>query len=311
MTPALRGTARRWVWLVQAVVAAVVVVLVGSALAHNWAAFRALKVSLAIRPAWIAGSAAAVFVTYALQIEAWRLILAGWSQHLGFGAAARTWTVANLGRYVPGKVWSVAGLVVLAQRAGVRAAPAAASAIVSQAITVGSGVAVVAAVAPHATSPLRLAAAALAAAATVGVLVWPPTARWLGRLANASAPIAPLRPGAALAAAALSAVAWLTYGGAFWLLARGLVASSALPLPLAAGVFALGYILGWLALFAPGGVGVRELVLVGLLTPFLGAGAALAVSVGSRVLLTVTEALSALVTLPFRDRPQESVVEQS
>src|SRR2546429_3552058 len=38
-----------------------------------------------------------------------------------------------------------------------------------------------------------------------------------------------------------------------------------------------------ISLFAPGGVGVRELVLVGLLAPFLGSGGAVAVSVASRV----------------------------
>jgi len=42
---------------------------------------------------------------------------------------------------------------------------------------------------------------------------------------------------------------------------------------------------------------VRELVLVSLLTPSLGSGGALAASVGSRVLLTVTEAGAALITL--------------
>ena len=311
MTPARRGPARKWVWVAQLVVAAVVVTLVGSSLAHNWAEFRALHLSLSVRPLWIAGSVAAVFLTYALQIEAWRILLAGWDQSITFPAAARTWSLANLGRYVPGKVWSVAGLVVLAQRAGVRAAPAAASAFVSQAIAVGSGAAVVAAVAPRATSPLRLAAAGLAAVATVAVLVWPPTARWLGRLANASTPVEPLRPAAALAGSLLSALSWLTYGGAFWLLAGGLLPDATLPFPTAAGVFALGYILGWLALFAPGGVGVRELVFIGLLTPFLGGGGALAVSVASRLLLTATEAMSALLTYPLRHSAQESAVEPS
>jgi uncharacterized membrane protein YbhN (UPF0104 family) len=308
MTLVRQGPARKWLWAAQLVVAVVVVVLVGNSLAHNWSEFRALHLSLSVQPLWLAASVAAVFVTYALQVEAWRILLSGWNQHISFGAAARTWSLANLGRYVPGKVWSVAGLVVLAQRSGVQAAPAAASAFVSQAIAVGSGAAVVAAVTPHATSPLRLAAAGLAAVATVGVLVWPPTARWLGRLANASTPVEPLRPWAALAASALSALSWLTYGAAFWLLARGLLPEATLPLATAAGVFALGYILGWLALFAPGGVGVRELVFVGLLTPFLGGGGALAVSVASRVLLTATEALSAVVTYPLRHRPQESAV---
>src|SRR5438093_10890795 len=83
---------------------------------------------------------------------------------------------------------------------------------------------------------------------------------------------------------------WLAYGLAFWLLARGLGLPPTLPLATATGVFALGYILGLLALFAPGGVGVRELVFIGLLTPALGSGGAVALSVGSRVRLTLTEA---------------------
>ena len=87
----------------------------------------------------------------------------------------------------------------------------------------------------------------------------------------------------------------------------GLIPQASLPLSTAIGAFTLGYVLGLLALFAPGGVGVRELVLIGLLAPFLGSGAAVAVSVASRVLLTLTEALAALVTFPLRYRPRESV----
>src|SRR2546430_13600387 len=58
-------------------------------------------------------------------------------------------------------------LVVLAQRAGVAPGPAAASAFVIQAVSLGSGVAVVAAVTPHSAPPLRLALAGLAALATI------------------------------------------------------------------------------------------------------------------------------------------------
>src|SRR5256885_9969751 len=52
--------------------------------------------------------------------------------------------------------------------------------------------------------------------------------------------------------------------------------------------------------------GVREVVLIGLLAPFLGAGGAVAVSVASRVLLTVLEAAAAVLTFPLRHRPQRS-----
>ena len=301
--------ARRWLWAIQGLVTLAILAFVGRSIARNWSEFRSLHVTLSIAPAWIAGSVVLVFLTYAMQIESWRRILAGWGQRLAFGPAARTWSVANLGRYVPGKVWSVAGLVVLAQRAGVEPGPAAASAFVIQAVSLGSGVAVVAAVTPHSAPPLRLALAGLAAIATVLVLVWRPTALWLGRVVNAIAPLEPLAPSAVLAGTLLTVLSWGTYGAALWMLARGLIHDAPVPLPLttAIGAFTLGYILGLLALFAPGGVGVRELVLVGLLAPFVGTGGAVAVSVASRVLLTLTEAAAALLTLPLRTRPQESV----
>jgi len=297
-------TGRRWLRAASALVTVVVVAFVARALARNWTEFRTLHVTLAVRPLWIVASALLVLLTYVAQIQSWRAVLAGWRQRLSLGAAARTWSLANLGRYVPGKVWSVAGLVVLAERAGVERAPAAASAFASQALAVGTGAIVVAACTPHATSPLRLGAAVLAAVVTVGLLVWPPAVRLISRLAQAERPLEPLRPAAVLQAVAFSLCGWVIYGIAFWALARGLVApaSGALSLSLAAGAFALGYIVGWLALFAPGGVGVRELVFVGLLAPVLGSGGAVAVSVASRVLLTATEAAAAALTLPLGDK---------
>src|SRR2546427_11560523 len=80
--------------------------------------------------------------------------------------------LVTLGRYAPGKIWSVAGLMVLAQRAGVDAWAAAASAVVIQALGIGTAVVVVAAATPSAEPPWRLAAAAAAGAGAVGPLAW-------------------------------------------------------------------------------------------------------------------------------------------
>ena len=118
----MTAATRRWLWwALQVVIAAVVARMVWAAIVRNWSEFRSLHVSLDIRPGWIALSVLAVFATYAIQIASWRRVLAGWDQRLAYGRAARIWLLVNLGRYVPGKVWSVAGLVVLAQRAGVDA----------------------------------------------------------------------------------------------------------------------------------------------------------------------------------------------
>src|SRR6266568_7724914 len=171
-------------WGAQAFAAVVVAVMVWRAIEHNWSEFRSLHVSLALRPAWIGLSILVVFLTYAIQVSSWRRILAGWAQHLPYGQAARIWLLVNLGRYVPGKVWSVAGLIVLAQRAGVAAWASGASAFAIQAVALGTAVPVVAAATPGAESPLRLATAAAVAVATIAFLAWERGARWLAGIAG-------------------------------------------------------------------------------------------------------------------------------
>jgi hypothetical protein len=280
-----------------------VVVLVGRALQRNWSEFRSLEVHLDLQPGWLGLATLSVFLTYACYIESWRRLLAGWGERIHFTAAARAWCLANLGRYLPGKIWGVTGLVVLAGRAGVRGTVAAASAVAFQALVLGTGAAVVAVATPHATSALRLGVGFLVAAVSLGALVWAPAVRLLGRLVVAAGPLAPLP----LSAVGLGGIAmllgWLAYGLSFWLLAHGLLPDVHVPLATAVGIFVLGYILGTLALFVPGGLGVRELVLISLLTPVLGSGGAVAVSVGSRVLLTITEAGAALGTVALVQNP--------
>jgi uncharacterized membrane protein YbhN (UPF0104 family) len=197
---------------------------------------------------------------------------------------------------VPGRVWGLAGLTVLAQREGVAGWATVGAAVAMQAIAVGSGVAVVVVAAPGAASLGALAAAAAVAAATIAALVAPPVVALVARLTRRP-DLRPLPVGTVVVAGAVATVSWLAYGVAFWALARGVLGVNALPLGTASGVFAAGYLVGLIAIFAPGGVGVREAVFLALLTPSLGTGGALAVSIASRVLLTATEALAALAAV--------------
>ena len=86
-----------------------------------------------------------VFASYAVLIEAWRRVVLGMGETLAFFAAVRIWFLASLGKYVPGKVWAMAGAAVLAQRAGVDPSVAVAGALVLQALAIASGAAAVAA----------------------------------------------------------------------------------------------------------------------------------------------------------------------
>jgi len=296
-------------WLPAAKIAAMLLVLalIARSLARNWAAFQSVQVTLDAKVGWLAASVVVVLLTYAIQIESWRRMLRGWDQRLPYTQAARAWTVANLGRYIPGKVWSVAGLVVLAERAGVRRSAAAVSAFAMQAVVLGTGVVLVATATPHAANPVLLGSAVVAALALIGVLAWRRTAQWLGALADAKAPLPPLPVSAVVASSGLMLASWATFGVAFWLLIRGLISTASVPMPAAMGMFALGYVMGIVAVFAPGGMVVRDLALVGFLTPFVGSGGALAISLASRVQLTLTEVGAAGVMLAFKRGAKEEI----
>jgi uncharacterized membrane protein YbhN (UPF0104 family) len=91
---------------------------------------------------------------------------------------------------------------------------------------------------------------------------------------------------------------WLLYGAAFELLVDGLIGVHSIGYFDALGYFAASYILGFVAVFVPGGLGVREFTMVSLLTPLLGGGHALVVAVASRLLFTATEITAVAVVFP-------------
>lgn len=292
---------RAWVWVAQGAVTVLVLVFVVRALLANWEQLRSLEFDVVWHPASIAAAVLVTLATYALQVGSWGRVLTGWGQRTRYGTAARIWCLANLARYVPGRVWGVAGLVMLAQRAGIASWAAAASTVAVQALGIGTAFVVGALAAPSRSTPLALLAAALAAFGTLGLLAWPRVVERVSRLFPAAAPWRPLDVPHALQAGALTLLAWITYGTAFWLLAQGVGVAGLRPVT-AAGVFAIGYIVGLVAIFAPGGIVVREAALVALLTPIVGSGGAVALSIASRIQLTLTEVAAAAVALAVERR---------
>jgi len=298
------------VWSGQALLAALLIWFVGRYLFLNWSRLRSLDATFRFNPVWILFAAILVWGSYGMLIAAWRQILLGWGQTLDYGPALRIWCLSNLGRYLPGKVWSVAALAVLAQRAGAAGWAAAGSAIVMQVLAIGTGAVIVSVGAPGATSPIALVLAGCLAVVALLGLVWKPLAESFAKMIAPATEFRALPLRSALAGAAVTLLSWIAYGLAFWMLARGIFETPALTIVEATGVFAAGYIVGLLALPAPGGVGVREAVYVALLAPVLGSGGALALSIASRLLLTATEASAAFVAL-FVDRKKEQSVDRS
>ena len=285
------------------------------ALVRNWDELRTQPLVLELRPGYLLASVLLVWAMYALLIWAWRFMLESWGQELNGWTAARIWTVSSLGKYLPGKVWAIAGMALMAQQAGVAAWAATGSAVVLQVLAIGTGAALVGltgAVALEAAHPgarLALGALVIASAVGVGLVLWPPVVRRLLRMARvpAEAVMAP-KPEGVIAGIVVNAVAWIGYGTSLWLLARGILPATQLGLLRAIAVFTASYLAGFLALLAPGGLGVREGLFILTLQQPLGIAAATALALASRLLLTITEFGAAAPFLLFSRRSPRVVL---
>jgi uncharacterized membrane protein YbhN (UPF0104 family) len=89
--------------------------------------------------------------------------------------------------------------------------------------------------------------------------------------------------------------AWFFYGLHVWFLVRAVGGFGADAWVGATGGIALGWALGLVAVLAPAGVGVRDGVLLAVLSPLVGRTPALAVVLASRGLLALTDVALAAV----------------
>jgi uncharacterized membrane protein YbhN (UPF0104 family) len=87
---------------------------------------------------------------------------------------------------------------------------------------------------------------------------------------------------------AVNVIAWLVYGAALVALARGILPHVQLGWREATGAFTLAYIAGYLGP-APAGLGLRDGLLAGILSSWMGPGEALALAAASRIAFTINE----------------------
>jgi uncharacterized membrane protein YbhN (UPF0104 family) len=278
----------------QWIFAAVVLFFAARSLAAQWGKFESRLPHIQFGWEWISAATALILITYALLIEGWRRILVAWDSHLGFVDAARIWFLSNLGKYVPGNIWSLTAMGVMARKRGLSAIAAAGSSVVMQTVSLATGTAIV-----MVTGATLLGQPVLVGAAVlllVGILLsaprfLPPLVSWVGNLLGREiAP--PSVPAASIwTAAVASALSWLFYGVAFQLFVRGLLGAAPGEMSSYIAVYTAAYILGFISPIAPAGLGVRELTLAAFMTQ-LGlaneADAAL-VAIAARLWLTIVE----------------------
>jgi glycosyltransferase 2 family protein len=311
-----RNGSRGWLKPLEWAVALLVLAAIARYLVREWD-------RLASRPwdvdwALLGLGSALVVLAYSGFVLLWRHVVSSLGGRLTVADAHRIWYFGNLARYVPGKVLQLAGTAYLARAKGVSPVLTVGSVVVAQLFVIVAGLILTLAVLTGSGFPLPGGStAAFAVAGGLSVLLLTPLfdrAHRLGlRMAGRDEAHVRVPVKTRLAMVLGYLAAWIVFGLGFALFVRSVSDPAAGSIPMLMGMCTAGYLAGWVAVFVPGGLGVREGVYALLLAEVLPGPVAAAVAILSRLWLTVVEVLVAvLLALRYgvRDLRASKIAEQ-
>lgn len=299
-------TALKWV-LVLALFGAL-----GWNLSTNWS--EVSEYPWQINPFLASASIILILVAYFLSGALWGRIIGNLGHSVGPLSAFRITFLANLGRYVPGKIWQAVGVMALAKPYGVREQNAASSFVISQAFALPSSALVIALAAILDPSivlsaendwimPTLAFVAVISILILLGLIFVPATMfnlanKGLVKFGREPVSLSLKKKDAGLLFLGYS-LYWILHGLAFHIFLISIAPDNAPNAFESIGAFTLAHQIGYLAIFAPGGIGVREIFLAGALASFYNETAG-AIAILARVWAMIAEALAALISLRIK-----------
>jgi len=286
-----------------AVRAVLLVVVLGAVVIALWRNWEAVSTELrrldarVVAVAFVIGIAPPIFTMFA-----WRVLLHDLGTHLALPPAASIFFVGQLGKYVPGSVWTVVMQTEMGARLNVPRRRMAMTGLVMLFLSVLGGAVVALPALPRLLTQSMSGFSpwwGVAGVALVLTVLYPPVLNSLItralRLVRREPLEHDLSAGAIIRSMLLIFGAWISTGLSVLVVAAHLAPDAdltSLALVCICG-FALASVLGMVSFLLPAGVGVREAVLLLLLTVLMPASAATAVVVLVRFLNVVTDVLFA------------------
>ncbi len=250
------------------------------------------------------GCAGALFFS----LLGWRVVLADLGSPLGLGPAAGVFFPGQLGKYLPGSVWTIVAQMEIAAALGVPRKRTSLAGMLSIGLNALAGlmfgVLALPSVVNSGGSRAYIFVACLLPIGLAGlhpkILTWGMN---LGlKIARKPSLTKPLSGPMIAQSMGFFSLGWLFFGGHIWFLAieLGADASQAI-LPAVCG-YALAATLGMLAIFLPAGAGLRELMIVLLFGPILGPQTALSLAIISRLVVIISDIGAAVVGYGYSRR---------
>ena len=291
---------RRWINALKLALLAAVLVLVGRVLVKQWRQIAASDTPVVVRPLPLVGTAAMLVAVAAIQAVSYRTLLGAYAAAPAWRAMPTIAWVPPMGKYVPGG--AVVAAVAMLRRLAIPVPVAVAVVLVQDGLAQLAGLIVSAPllwwqpVAERVPWAKWLAGPAIAAAA---VCLWPAVFAFgvntLLRLLRR--PPLPRTPSMGQYAVPLGCAfgQWVLHGAGLGFIVQSVTGQSPWShFGLLMSFAALSQTLGYLAFFAPGGLGVREAVLLACLTPLVGPLAAVVVPIRAIAQVVVDLAMGGL-----------------
>jgi len=250
-----------------------------------------------------------------LASAAWQVILSGLGERIPLGHSIAVFSVTQLGKYVPGKLWFTLGRMSILKREGISEAKTMVSVVVeiilallASLLLLGMTVLFV----PRSTIPSSVYLLLLLAPVCV-LLVYPRILNGILRfvLRRAGRPVFELRLSylQLLLLTGMYFADWAMQGFGSFLLLNSFYPLSFAKLPVVLGGYAISWMIGFLMLVAPAGLGIREGIFTLILKMVLPEPIAIISTLLTRVWMTISEAAVALFCLPFLSRRRKNAEE--
>lgn len=293
----LRGGVPRWQRVLMIAMVVAVVAGLALAVASQWA--KLPDIAWRFRPAWLAAALVALIAFQWVHAHLWVSMIHALGAPIPLLRGVSVWSITLLGRYVPTNVALAAGRMALAEREGVPKRVCAASLVYELAFTF-AGAAIVGAYFVVTLPDLRGVPArwaVLAIPAVTLTLLDPAIFHRLAdaalrRLGRATLPVSLTRPQVAWYTL-LFAGSFLVAGFAVYALAEALHGVPSGDASTAVGAYSVGFAASVIAFVLPGGLGAREGAMTAALAPILPVTVALAVAVALRLAQMAVEVLYA------------------
>lgn len=295
MSPASRRS-RTWK-VIGLLITLLVVALMVRQLVNSWPAVTAYPWRWNVP--LLLGSFVFTQLGYIMLTRSWRSVLHAIEVHLSFKTAYSIFLISNLGRYLPGKFWQIGAAAMMGRRLGLSATDIAPSLVVYQLYLLPSG-AILAllggALPPQFTEGgYRILTWAIIAVCSMAAL-WPHVIwRQLGRVTariRIDADRWKIDPVSRFAIAIQCVLGWIFLSAGFGIFVLSVMPLEAVSLIDLGQIFVASYLAGYLALVAPGGLGVREGAMALLLQPHVGMGPATALALLARLWVTISELIA-------------------